>query len=203
MLLEPISRETVLSERGWEDLKAYEQILIEAFSSIPLNACRKVSPNHLCLGMRYDRYNSKLLASCKAFDIVSFNCYLKTPEERIRQFSPTNKPVIIGEWHFTGPAYGLLRSGLQRTANQEERGKAYRRYCEMCAAEPNCVGISYFEYNNQSLMGRFDGEHMAHGLIDCCNRPYPELVEAIKTSSAGLYDIMTGKAEPYDGPVGY
>ena len=65
------------------------------------------------------------------------------------------------------------------------------------------MGAHYFEYNNQTLMGRFDGEHMAHGVIDCCNKPYPFMVEAMKTCSENLYALMTGEKAPYNEPIEY
>lgn len=202
-LLRPLDRNTVLSDRGWKDLEEYEQILIDRFGSIPMSACKKISPNHLCLGMRYAQMNQKVLMSCKVFDVVSFNCYSKTPEKYFDLARVTEKPMIIGEWHFGAPDSGLLRTGILGAVSQEERAKAYRRYCEISAADPNCVGIHYFEYNNQTLMGRFDGEHAAHGIIDCCNLPYPLMVEAMKISSSNLYSVMTGQKAPYDGPVRY
>ena len=52
-------------------------------------------------------------------------------------------------------------------------------------------------------MGRFDGEHSAHGIIDCCNRPYPHMAEAIRVSSQDLFDVMTGRKAPYDDPIEY
>lgn len=202
-LREPLSRDITISDLGWKDLEEYEQIMIDAFSGIPLKVCREIAPNHLCLGMRYGSFNQKVLMSCKAFDVISFNIYSKTPEEKLRLAGITEKPMMIGEWHFGDPDGGMLRTGLLSVENQEERGKAYRRYCEVCAAEPNCVGIHYFEYNNQTLMGRFDGEHASHGLIDCCNHPYPYMAEAIKTSSGNLYAVMNGEKPPYDEPVEY
>lgn len=202
-LLEPLPRETVLSEKGWEDLREYEQVLIDGFGGIPLTACRRVSPHHLCMGMRYANLNEKVLMSCRIFDVLSFNCYSHHPEDSLALGHRANKPLLIGEWHFGGPDNGLLRTALLSAASQQERGKAYRRYLETCAADKCCVGAHYFEYNNQTLMGRFDGEHMAHGIIDCCNLPYPHMVEAMKTCSRNLYALMTGEKAPYDEPIEY
>ncbi len=201
-LLEPLGRDTTLSEKGWSDLDEYEQILIDGFGRIPMEACRTVSPHHLCMGMRYSNFNEKILKSCRAFDVISFNCYSKKPEESLKLGRTTGKPLLIGEWHFGGDS-GMFRTALVSAVSPEERGKAYRRYCEICAADPNCVGVHYFEYNNQTLMGRFDGEHFAHGIIDCCNRPYPHMAEAIRVSSQDLFDVMTGRKAPYDDPIEY
>ena len=62
------------------------------------------------------------------------------------------------------------------------------------------MGAHYFEYNEQSLLGRFDGEHMSHGLIDCANRPYPAMARMLEETSAGLYDVLTGRKAPYTVP---
>ena len=53
-------------------------------------------------------------------------------------------------------------------------------------------------------MGRFDGEHMAHGIIDCTNRPYPPMAKAISETSDVLFDVITGKKAPYkDDNIAY
>jgi len=202
-LLEPMPRTTVLSKQGMDDLAEYEQLLIDAFGKIPLAACRKVAPHHLCLGLRYATVNDKILQSCKAFDVFSFNCYSRVPEEKIEQARASGKPMLVGEWHFGAPDNGLLRTALLSAKTQEERGKAYKRYIETVAGDPDMVGAHYFEYNNQTLMGRFDGEHMAHGLIDCTNLPYPHMVKAITESSERIYGLMTGELEPYNEPIEY
>ena len=202
-LLQPLPRSTQLSSRGMADLDEYEQLLIDAFGGIPMRACRAVAPHHLCMGLRYSGVNDKILRSCRAFDIFSFNCYSRTPEKHIALARQSGKPMLIGEWHFGAPDAGLLRTALLSAVTQQERAKAYRRYIETVAADPYMVGAHYFEYNNQTLMGRFDGEHMSHGIIDCCNKPYPHLVQAIAQSSERLYDVLTGAVKPYDEPVSY
>lgn len=63
-------------------------------------------------------------------------------------------------------------------------------------ANRNCVGIHYFEMNDQPLLGRFDGENMAHGAIDVCNRPYKELIEHFKSTAAKMYELCDGQAPP-------
>ena len=44
---------------------------------------------------------------------------------------------------------------------------------------------------------------MAHGIIDCCNKPYPHMVEAMKACSNDLYALMTGEKAPYNEPIEY
>lgn len=202
-LLSPLSRTLTLSLTAWEDLKTYEKILILAFGQIPLDACRQVDSNHLCLGLRHGGFTEKVIEGSAIFDVFSFNCYKHSPMEMLNMVCHVNKPVIIGEWHFGAQEIGLLRTSLQSCQTQEDRGKAYSNYLLEAASCPWCVGAHYFEYNDQSLLGRFDGEHMAHGIIDCTNRPYPAMAEAIARTSGMLYKVLTGETDASSQPVKY
>lgn len=202
-LLSPLSREILLSDTAWEDLRAYEQVLILAFGEIPLKACRAVDPHHLCLGLRHGGFSDKVVDGSAIFDVFSFNCYRHSPAEMLNLAKRADKPVLIGEWHFGGQEVGLLRTALQSCVSQEERAKAYQQFLEEAAACPWCVGAHYFEYNDQSLLGRFDGEHMAHGLIDCTNLPYPQMAQAITNASRDLYGVLTGQKPPFTADIEY
>ncbi len=200
-LLSPVSRDLQLSETAFRDLEEYEQILILAFGEIPLKACRKVDNHHLCLGLRHARLNEKSLDGNSIFDVLSFNCYQHSAIPKLTLAERVNKPVIIGEWHFGGQEIGLLRTALQSCTTQEERGKAYKMFLQEAASHPLCVGAHYFEYNDQTLMGRFDGEHMAHGVIDCTNKPYPPLARAIEETSDVLFDVLTKRKKPFSAEI--
>ncbi|MBQ8081749.1 MAG: beta-galactosidase [Clostridia bacterium] len=200
-LEQPVSRLMPLSDRAMKDLAEYEQVLILAFGQIPLEACRRVDAHHLCLGLRHGgAFSEKSVDGSAIFDVFSFNCYKPSALPRLEKIRRLDKPTIIGEWHFGGADCGLYRTALLSCVSQEERGKAYRRYLEEAASCPWCVGAHYFEYNDQTVMGRFDGEHMEHGLIDCTNRPYPEMEKAIMATSDVLYEVHAGERPPYQEP---
>ncbi len=202
-LLAPLSRELSLSEAAWNDLRAYEQVLIMAFGKIPLEACRAVDAHHLCLGLRHGGFSEKIVDGSAIFDVFSFNCYRHSAKEMLQTVKRVGKPALIGEWHFGGQEVGLMRTALQSCVSQKERGKAYKAFLQEVAACPWCVGAHYFEYNDQSLLGRFDGEHMAHGVIDCTNKPYPPMAEAISETSDVLYQVLTGERAPFHEPIEY
>ena len=202
-LAEPLPRSMALSEAAWRDLREYEQVLILAFGQIPLEACRRVDAHHLCLGLRHGGFTDKVVDGSAIFDVFSFNCYRHSAKDMLAMARRADRPVLIGEWHFGGQEVGLTRTALQSCVSQEERGKAYRQFLEEAAACPWCVGAHYFEYNDQSLLGRFDGEAMAHGLIDCTNRPYPAMAWAMARTSDELYDVLTGRREPFRADIQY
>ena len=83
---------------------------------------------------------------------------------------------------------GLLSCGLLAAATQSERAEACQFYMQTAMSSPSCVGLHYFEMNDQPLLGRFDGECMQHGVIDICNRPYPEMAQMFERVAADMYE---------------
>ena len=107
------------------------------------------------------------------------------------------RPVLIGEFHLGVPADGL-GAGLVQTANQAERAKGYRYYLEKAAALPCFVGAYWFQWADEPVLGRMDGENYNIGFVDVTNRPYLELVEAAKITHRRLRDVHAGKAQPFN-----
>jgi hypothetical protein len=184
-----------------DDLWAFSREMVKAYVGIPADECRKVDPHHLNLGMRYAWISSDLLyESADSLDVFTINSYnMVPPADVIAEIARrTRKPVMIGEFHFGALDRGLPSTGLRGVASQEERGVAYRRYVEAAAANPNVVGTHYFILNDQEVLGRFDGENFQIGFVDVCHHPYRELVEAATRSHEAMYDVMQGKAKPFD-----
>ncbi|HUL78741.1 MAG TPA: hypothetical protein VL691_15865 [Vicinamibacteria bacterium] len=184
-----------------DDLWAFSKEMVKAYVRVPAEECRSVDLHHLNLGMRYAWISSDLLyESAESFDVFTINSYrMVPPADVIAEIARrTGKPVMIGEFHFGALDRGLPSTGLKGVASQEERGLAYRRYVETAAADPNVVGTHYFVLNDQEVLGRFDGENFQIGFVDVCHRPYRELVEAAIRTHEAIYDVVQGKAKPFD-----
>ena len=50
------------------------------------------------------------------------------------------------------------------------------------------------------MTGRNDGENYNIGLVDVTDRPYGELIEAMKTTHRRLQSVHAGTAAPFDAP---
>jgi len=164
-------------------------------------AVKRVDPNHLNLGMRFGHVPGKeILDICKdVFDVFSFNCYDLYPRKEFMDqiLAGTGLPMIIGEYHFGTVDRGMAQS-LWQVNSQEERGVAYRYYTERAYAHPGLIGTAYFQWSDQDLTGRRDGENYNCGLVDVTDRPYKHQVEAMMETAKRLNDIHNGKTKPID-----
>jgi hypothetical protein len=177
------------------------QLVLDAFAHYlkVLNAAaKKADPNHLNLGIRFGGtppdYVIKL---AKDFDVYSLNKYRwePPPEYLAKIYSLVHKPMLLGEFHIGVPGRGMA-PGLVQAMNQEERGVAYQYYVEHAAAHPEVIGTHWFEWIDEPVTGRFDGENYNIGFVDVTDRPYDELVAAAKVAHARLFDIHSGKIPP-------
>ncbi len=163
---------------------------------------KSIDPNHLNLGYRFANpyaINEKLAAVCaRHFDIMSFNCYAIQPDHKLmdRLLAWTHLPMFIGEFHFGAVDRGLGQS-LFQVAGQKERGAAYRYYVEQGFSHPGLVGMTYFTWMDEDVMGRFDGENYNCGLIDVTNVPYREQTEAMMETARCLYGVHAGDETPF------
>ena len=133
----------------------------------------------------------------RAFDVYSVNIYnFEVPPDRVREIAElTGKPVLIGEFHFGTPGGGLAAS-LVQVRDQAERGGAYRYYVENAFAMPELIGTHWFQWADQPCTGRYDGENYNIGLVDVTDRPYAELVEALKDTHARARGLHAGTVPP-------
>lgn len=168
------------------------------YLQIICDAVRKYDSNHLILGIRYGGHMAdEALIAAQIFDVCSINVYEYEPTKQlIRAAQISQRPILIGEYHIGVPADGLA-AGLVQAKDQAERGIAYRYYLEQASSLPNFVGAYWFEWKDEPVQGRMDGENYNIGFVDVTDRPYTELVEAAKLTHKRLYDVHSGKELPF------
>jgi hypothetical protein len=158
-------------------------------------AVKRHDPNHLNLGIRFGGTPpDDVIALARGFDVYSMNKYRWAPPKDFidRVYAITHLPILIGEFHFGVPEHGMA-PGLVQAMNQAERGVAYSYYVEHAAEHPAIIGTHWFQWIDQPVTGRRDGENYNIGWIDVTDRPYPELVAAAKATHAKLDDIHSGR----------
>jgi hypothetical protein len=182
-----------------ERRKEFIYLSYTRFLKIVCSAIKKYDPNHLNLGFRLGGVNpdEMISASKEYFDVFSINIYDYVPKKEMIQniYDLTGLPVIIGEFHFGIPGHGLA-PGLAQTKNLEERAVAYRYYVENAAAHPALIGTHWFQWIDQPVTGRFDGENYQIGFVDVTDRPYQDMVNAAREIFRNLYSVHSGQEPP-------
>jgi len=164
---------------------------------------KRYDPNHLNLGIRFGNLgelDEDLLKICRSsFDILSYNCYALMPDKETlnRAFRITDMPMIIGEYHFGTVDRGMAQS-LWQVNSEQERGVAYRYYTENAYSHPALIGTAYFQWCDQDLTGRMDGENYNCGFVDVTDRPYKYQTEAAMETAKRLYAVHSGEIQPVD-----
>jgi hypothetical protein len=181
------------------DTPAARKVVVHAAFSKYLEivnaAVRRNDPNHLNLGIRFGGTPpDDVIALARGFDVYSMNKYRWAPPKEFidKVYAIQKLPILIGEFHFGVPERGLA-PGLVQAMNQTERGVAYSYYVEHAAEHPAIIGTHWYQWIDQPVTGRFDGENYNIGWIDVTDRPYPELVAAAKATHAKLDDIHSGR----------
>src|SRR5581483_3208193 len=112
------------------------------------------------------------------------------------------KPVLITEWFYaarenrsgnrdrTGEphdkAHARISNNRNRTghlmtvATQAERARGAGRAAQLLAAQPDTIGVHWFEYTDEPPGGRSDGEDYDFGLVDIHDRPDQRLTAALE-----------------------
>jgi hypothetical protein len=161
-------------------------------------AVRKHDTNHLNLGIRFGGGpGDDVLNAARGFDVFSVNIYSYAPSRETFDhiYSLVQKPILIGEFHIGAPNRGLA-PGLVQAMNQDERAAGYRYYVEQSAAHPAVIGTHWFQWLDQPVTGRNDGENYNIGFVDVTDQPYPEMIAAAKVTHDQLLEIHSGKIPP-------
>jgi hypothetical protein len=180
-------------KRALADLTELDKLIARQYFRVCREAMDKRLPGVLYLGCRFSgMYDRHVVEVAKEYcDVVSFNIYEETPSGRTADELAVELdfPVVIGEFHFGSLDRGMFHPGLQRAKDQADRAEKYAAYIREAAVAPWCVGAHWFQYLDQPLTGRLDGENYSVGFVDATDDPYPELRAAARKVHSKLYHI--------------
>ena len=166
---------------------------VELYFRICREELNRLAPGKLYLGSRFVGFRQPGLlwrTAAKYCDVVTVNAYANSVYNiSDRMFKKgEEKPILVGEFHFGCLDRGMFKPGLAPVWSQAERGRSYMRFVEGCLQHPLFVGCHWFQYRDQPLLGRGDGEAYQIGFVDVCDRPYPELTRAARAIGETMYD---------------
>ncbi len=184
------------NELSWNSEPRMAEVSDKYFSTIR-RILKEELPNHLYLGCRIAWGTDVIYrAAAKYCDVVSVNIYSSVPERDLPD-GAEDKPMINGEFHFGALDRGMFHPGLVATTDQNERAAAYCRYVEACLDHPRFVGTHWFQWQDQPLTGRSDGENYQIGFLSVVDTPYPELVKASRHIARTMYQRRYGGGDGF------
>jgi hypothetical protein len=153
----------------------------------------RAAPDKLYLGSRLVGFRQKVIlwrTAAKYCDVITVNAYANSvynlSEKMFAKLE--DKPILVGEFHFGCYDRGMFKPGLAPVWNQVERGRSYVRFVEGCLKHPYIIGCHWFQYRDQPLLGRGDGEAYQIGFVDVCDRPYSELCRSARKIGEKIYE---------------
>ncbi|NWF88348.1 MAG: hypothetical protein HXY50_02690 [Ignavibacteriaceae bacterium] len=173
-------------------VKKFISMIADRYYSLMKETIRKYDNGSLFLGDRYQAfyYNEVVKSASKYVDVVSTNLNASWNDGTMCRFFLSNlyklseKPVAIGEYYM---AANENRSGNKNSSasfptvhTQEDRVKGFLATSKLIAQTPFIVMADWFQYYDEPMHGRDDGENFNMGLIDIFGNPYHELVLAAK-----------------------
>lgn len=174
------------------DIQAFFAKTMDEYFRICRDAVKTVAPHRLYLGARFLSQDMLLQAPVKACakyaDVLSVNVYRHTPGNfRIRNFP--DMPVLIGEYHFSTslPGRGMFAPDIIAGNDEQERAVNYLRYMQGALVHPNIVGAHWFQFRDQPLTGRADGEGYQIGFVDIADTPYREITRTAREIGENMY----------------
>ena len=179
-----------------EDLLAACTLLAERYFGVCEKAMRDIMPGALYFGPRLASYNRPVTeVAAKHCDVVCFNIYNDSPDGRLadEMALELDFPVVIGEYHFGALDRGMFHTGLRKAENQEDRAAKFAAYLTAASEAPWCVGAHWFQYRDQPLTGRFDGENYNIGFVTITDTPYPEMRASAREVNGSLYRRRAGR----------
>jgi hypothetical protein len=180
------------NELSWNAEERMKDVAEKYFSTIR-RVLREELPNHLYLGCRIAWGTDVIYrAAARYCDVVSVNIYNRRPVKDLPD-DAEDKPLINGEFHFGALDRGMFHTGLVATRDQDERAQCYRDFVNACLDHPRFVGTHWFQWQDQPLTGRSDGENYQIGFLNVVDVPYPELVKAARSVARTMYQRRYGK----------
>lgn len=181
-------------ENAREDLVSfYENIALTYFKTVK-DELERVAPGQNYMGCRFAWKNNDIVlrTASKYLDVMSFNKY-EYSVENVSLPEGVDAPILISEFHFGSTDSGRYHPGVKVVKNQEDRGFHYKSYVEGALRNPLIVGTHWFQYLDEPLTGRFDGENYNVGLIDGYDNPHEELVEKMREVLYPLYEYRSNQ----------
>lgn len=187
------------------DRMAFLEVVARRFFATTSRIVRRHDPYRPILGIRHAGFPPVEVSRAQrgATDVYSINLYVQEgefPAEKAREAHEATggQPLWVTEFSWHAPWDN--RSGDKNTCGfgsrvryQRSRGLGYQKFVAGAASLPFVIGTDWFQWCDESPMGRGDGEDVNFGLLDIRNRPYEDLIARVRATN-GQVDSIHARA---------
>ena len=178
-----------------QDCGDFGLMFAEKYFSTVRSAVKDAAPDNLYLGCRFHGHiDEGIVEVCgKHADVISWNVYESTPGDRLNRFiGRIDKPFLVGEWGLgSDPVQTPFRG--EKTIDAATRLAQFERYLSNAIDHPLLVGAHYFQFRDQPLSGRPDGEATLRGFVNIADTPRFDLLQANRRLAYPMYQTRNAK----------
>jgi hypothetical protein len=188
-LLEHKQPPNMRNARVLADCGDFGMMWAERYFSTVRDAVKSVAPNVMYLGCRFHGHIDRALVqlSARYADVVSYNIYDNPPDGRLNQYRQIDVPILSSEWGIESDPLLTPFRGDKSENDPKARVAKMTGYAQRAIRHPLVVGAHFFQYRDQPISGRPDGEAVLRGFVNITDTPNFELVQANRRVGYELY----------------
>jgi hypothetical protein len=184
----PMILNSTQTSRASADLVRFQAHFARQYYASVRTALDELGFDGLYLGSRFgdSTTNEAWLAAEPFVDVVSVNTYFDIDEFDWSRVDQSTKPVLFSEYAVTQFGEGRF-GGMGDASTPQERVFRSDRFIRRALRHPNVVGLHWFQFYDQPVTGREDGENYGLGLFSITDRPHTEMRTMFRQLAADMY----------------
>ncbi|NDV80476.1 hypothetical protein [Bacteroides sp. 51] len=188
-----------------EDRMEFTAFFFDTYMRKVTAALRKVDPNHMYLGCRFNQEKNQELTNPYIFriagqymDIISINHYRRwqPDQELMNQWGEwSGKPFLITEWYVKGEDSGLPNEtgAGWNVHTQNDRGLFYENFCIELLKNPHSVGWHWFRYQDndpEDLTTDPSNRDSNKGVVNSEYTPWTDALKRMREVNVQTYRLI-------------
>ena len=173
-----------------DDCGDFGMMFLERYFSVAKAAVKKTAPNNMFLGSRFYGHTDPAVVQLagKHWDVISYNIYDNPPTGRVDQYNKLDLPIMSTEWGVSSDVMQTpFRDAKLSAPTPGERAALIGKYLDASIRHPNMVGAHFFQFRDQPLSGRPDGEATLRGFVNVADTPNFEMISVNRRFGYSMY----------------
>ena len=181
-----------------DDADDYAALMLERYLTVVCAAVRKVDPNHMILGPRFNknwnRSKEFMETAGRHLDIVALNHYHRwgTRNNELENIAIwSKKPLLMSEFYAMEKIPNFEEKGAGwRVEDEYSRSLFYENFLTKQLEKPFVVGFHWFNFQDDFKDGSLTEAKAKRGIIDIKAKEYLKLKQSMRHVNDRIYDYI-------------